>query len=242
MRMCPAFVADKAKLSGLGLAHNRCKQAFTLNELVVVLATIAILCGLLLPALAATHDRSNRSVCQDHLRQIGVAVTRYAGENNGDVFPVKGTGGLYVPNAISAYSFSVSNQIGLNLSDTNHNGNCIWTCPNRPSLPIFDIAATQWIIGYEYFGGIATWNTPLGSFSSRSPTNFWQAKPYWALAADANVKDIVAWGHLNAQTSGQSFWDNIPPHRTGDASFPQGGNQVFWTVQFSGLISRKRIT
>jgi hypothetical protein len=48
------------------------------------------------------------------------------------------------------------------------------------------------------------------------------------LAADANIRDDVGWGHLNAQTSGQLYlWDNIPPHRTSDASPPQGGNEVF---------------
>jgi type II secretory pathway pseudopilin PulG len=229
-RKSPAFAAGEPKLSGFGLAHNHSEQAFTLTELVVVLATIAILSGLLLPALAATHDRSRRSVCQDHLRQIGVAMTLYAGENNGNVVPVQNTGGVYVPVAINVLSSSALNQIGLSLSDTNLNGSCIWTCPNRPSLPLYVPFApqSQWIIGYQYFGGIATWNTPLGSFPSRSPTNFWHVKPYWTLAADANIRDDVAWGHLNNATGGGApYWDNIPPHRTSDASFPQGGNQVF---------------
>lgn len=222
------FTVGEPNLHGIRLADHHSERAFTLTELAVVLATTAILCGLLLPALAATHDRSSRAVCQDHLRQIGVVVTRYAGENDGDVLSVKSTAGVYVPIAISANSHSNLTQIGLDASATNQDGRCIWTCPNRPNLPFYVSFASEWIIGYEYFGGVTNWNLPVyGTVPSRSPTNLRQAKPYWALAADANIKDDSAWGHLSYQTTGQPYWDNIPPHRTGDASFPQGGNQVF---------------
>src|SRR5437867_4284297 len=48
-------------------------SAFTLIELLVVIAIIAILAALLLPALAAAKRKSQRTVCQNNFKQIGLA-------------------------------------------------------------------------------------------------------------------------------------------------------------------------
>jgi len=61
-------------------------SSFTLIEMLVVIAIIAILAGLLLPALARAREESRRKSCDSNLSQIVKACTTYQ-EPNGDFFP-----------------------------------------------------------------------------------------------------------------------------------------------------------
>lgn len=58
------------------------RSAFSLIELLVAIAVVAILAAMLLPALSRSRELGRRAVCQSNLRQLGLALSLYADDHN----------------------------------------------------------------------------------------------------------------------------------------------------------------
>jgi prepilin-type N-terminal cleavage/methylation domain-containing protein len=75
----------------------RSARAFTLVELLVVVAIIALLLALLLPAMQRAKEATRTAVCLSNLRQIGHPVVLYRKDNYGWFTPCE----VYIPGTAS---------------------------------------------------------------------------------------------------------------------------------------------
>jgi len=157
---------------------------FTLIELLLVIAIIAILAAMLLPALSQAKKRAQVTYCMNSLRQIGLAVQMYGDDNGGVLVPTSflNSSGNFFPWFGQLLPYLGRNNSNINSVSATNSPNVIWGCPtyNQNSTQNYEKTANN-----EYYPGYGENFQP--NLPNSLPENGYEGGSSFALSKIDNI-------------------------------------------------------
>ena len=184
----------------------RSKPAFTLIELLMVMAIVAILTSLLLPALRRAKDMAKGIACLNNLKQWGMATQLYIAEND-DFLPPDGKSAPLDKDTTAGWYIQLPQQLGLpryhdmpwRKDPDVDPGRSVWICPANKrrsnGINLFHYCLN------EHVNGTGTNNAPVRHSSIHRPTQVVWLFDNGKLAAVAQQNNV----HTNIHNRGAQF-------------------------------------
>ena len=194
-----------------------CRRAFTLVELLVVIAIIAILIAILLPVLRGVKEQANRVICYNNHKQLMTAIQFYCNDNKGyiphcnwgetpgsQMFLAKCPGWLFDPWQ-NIFMFKTEQDLQSGAIYKYLRNPKVFRCPLDP--PPYD----------RFIGGKPTVVHPITSYGMNGSVNAYGGTPtrpcpFFKLTQFKNT-DIILW-ELDEYSSGYDIYNdgsNFPP-------------------------------
>lgn len=198
------------------------KRAFTLIELLVVIAIIALLISLILPSLQGAKRTTWTVLCQNNLRQIGVAIRMYLDDQKDPVFPK-----LYDDGTLAFFPIRMVDTLDDYLSNA---GSVPYACQAAKGMSsVRDPQNIQYLQGFSG-GAPRVYTYPFPGFIGNPPVT--QFTEYWFNDSRAHNEYSTEyqspWGVSNQKIRFNKFpqfivWgtdalDEFPRHQGGKAN------------------------